>query len=1514
MEKQKRWQLYLILAVLAWTVINILPTVFYYSKPLKDPINEKRAEQVAMQIIDRVDSLEENSKEWLKAFGKVLKANPESIKLRDGDPGIFEVVFKSSEEAERFKHFLPQAGALIPFTPAQLGLFPATDVNEKTVLVSRQIGVHLDPNEASNLFHFIPKESNGKISDAYRQLIYERASHLGLIVAGPSRAALQLAEINKNPKAAEHDDEVINLAKEIVEINQSLGEDNPITKRYYASFLQAENQSADTVSLFQKSLESVKQRLDSQRKPLLSEQIKLEEKGLMLPSEREQDLAYLNGQYRIVDTANTIIQKHMQDFKAGVPPYNKNQMVEALEVSAQKQPANDPVQVVDLAGRNPLFQALSIDWDNNVIILKLYPDIAKSLVAKTSSEAGASLKEKLNQLIIADVTRISYLADETFTPEDDSFGVRLTALTDPHSFLTLDLSYLSQKISEQLKDQLSLTWNPEYSDLKRDVYPVMSYAEYEQLKPEQQRLGLVIYAPSLSKEEPPLGFKKDTIYIIARGLGAIMQKYQETPTGPGAKELQSDLNTLTQYLQMKGFIGYSGNSFGTAAEYVNDYIFALDDYYSMLLNATREEFRVKGTKQASVLDFTDVEQRIIALNSIEDRKHEDLLKWRDEYQSAQVDINTARRYEVPPPVKNVYWDNFKLSFKKYFRGDQRKILKWGLDLSGGKTVRIGLRDHSGNIVTNPDDLKQAVNELYTRINKMGVSERTIRTEGNYIVLDFPSSQAMSASELIQGSAMYFHIVNEKFTPNNVELRDSVNRFLQNVWNEAVVTNRKDVVSVNEIAWKHLGGDDITGQTHPRSDLAKTLYQNGLRFAAPNDKTPAGHDFNDALSKVAIIRGADTAEWDGQAHPLLVVFRNYALEGRNLTNVQIGYDPAEGNLLSFSVKRSYDDGQGSPRDDFFTWTSQFAEDKIAGTPKETYSLGRGWRMAVILNDTVITKPTLRAALRDGGTISGRFSHREIAQLAADLKAGSLSFTPYILSEENVSPELGRTERTRGIVASLVSLAIVGLVMISYYRFAGLVAFCAVLVNLLIMWGVLVNVDAVMTLPGIAGVVLAIALAVDANVLVFERVREEFAISGRIGAALQAGYKKAYSAIIDSNIVTIMACLILIQFDSGPVKGFAVTLIIGLVSSLFTALFMTRYFFAGWVQNPKHKTLDMMHLIHGTKFDFLGNWPRVMMISGILLLAGSFFFVEQRHTLFGTDFTGGYSLTAQVQEKPNHPNYRQEAIDALLAAGASLNDVQIRELTKPNHLRIQLGMGMEEKGHPFYQMPEKTTGDVTYDYENNPRITWVVNALEKGGLSVPASDLQELQKNWTVMSGQLSETMRNNAIIALGLALLSILIYITLRFEFKFAVGAVAGLVHDVLITLGVLALFHRMGFPVQIDLQVIGAIMTIIGYSLNDTIIVFDRIREDIRIHRRMSFYDLVNHALNITLSRTMMTSGITLLVLLSLVFLGGWSIFAFALCMTIGVVFGTLSSLFVASPIMMYLHNREVKQLEKAHS
>lgn len=1495
MEKQKPWQFYLILAVLLLTLYNILPTIFFYSKPLKSPINEKRAAGVAESISARVNSLEGESVAWLKSFSTLLGVKPSEIALNPNNPQLVDVTFKSRDDAKKFSRFLPYAGDRINFVPAQLELYSEPQGN--TVTVARQVGVHFNPDEHGNLFNFSMKfDQNGEVTPVYRGIVYDRAEQLALGFAGPSKEALQLSAIAENSKDSAYDDLVISIAKEIVEVEKSLGAKNPIAKRYFASFTQLDApQVAELPQKFITRMEELKTKITEQQN-----------KG----GQDEQSLYILKNQVRALESAIGIVKNNLNDFKAGKKPLTEAFVQGELVASAKKIDPRDQQQIINLQGRHPLVENIVIDWGNDQIVTKFYPEVQAVRDSEVKAESDAFRKEKVNQMLVNDIARVARLADETIVPVDDLFAVKLSTLTNSQSLMTVNLGTLASKMASQVTRQIETAWTPKQTDLVRENYPIRDFAAYQKQSVQDKKLGLVIYAPAMYEEAPPAGFRNNSIYVIARGLDPLRQRYLGNQNSEEAKQFIAEFGQLESLMRKNGFIVYQGSLYGMDPEFKNDIIFKLDNYYAPTLAATRENLSVKGSKRFAVLDFDDVEQRILTTNKIEDAIQEDLVKWNDEYNSAQVNIDPATRLMVAAPTKNLFWENLKLSMRKYFRGDERKILKWGLDLSGGKTVRIALRDQNNRPVTNPDDLKQAVNELYNRINKLGVAERSIRIDSSNIILDFPGSQGFSASDLIKASAMYFHIVNQKFTPENPNLASTVNQFLLNVWNEAVVTNRKDIDSINEIAWLQLGGevgDEI--QTSPRSDAAKILYDNGLRLANPK-KSQSSSAFDDSLSKIAMYQGADHSEWENQASPLVIVFNNYALEGSNLTGVTVGYDAAKGNILNFSVKRTADgSNKSNPRDALYEWTSQFAETKIQGTAKEAYSRGHGWRMAVILNDRIISSPTLNDALKDGGSISGRFSQREINQLAADLKAGSLSFTPKILSEHNVSPELGKEERSKGIMASLVALVLVVVAMVGYYRFAGVVASCAVVLNLLIMWGVLQNLDAALTLPGIAAIVLTIGMAVDANVLVFERIREEFAITGRIASAIQAGYQKAFTAIVDSNITTIIAAIILIQFDSGPIKGFAVMLIIGIVSSMFTALFMTRYYFAGWVQNPNNKALPMSQWISNTKFDFIKQAKTAFILSGILMIIGGYFFVSQRNTMFGMDFTGGYSLTVEVEEQPSNPPYRVEAFEALVKNGATSKEVSVKELSKPNQLRIQLGMGMEEKGHPFYQMPESnTSGKITAEYEKNPRIVWVVNALQNQGLVIKKSQIDNLDNQWTAMGSQFSDAMRNNAIIALSLALLSILIYITIRFEFKYAIAAVIGLAHDIIITMGIFAIFHRLGFPVQIDLQVIGAIMTIIGYSLNDTIIIFDRIREDLRIMRKHSFKDVVNHALNVTLGRTLMTSGTTLLVLIALVLLGGPSIFDFSLVMTLGVLIGTLSSLFIASPVMLYFHNREAQR------
>ncbi|MEX1013479.1 MAG: protein translocase subunit SecD [Waddliaceae bacterium] len=1490
MEKQKRWQFWVIIAVISLTLINILPTVFYYSRPLKSPILEQDAKEIGTEIVNRVNQQENDSRDWIFSFTKHLGIQPKKIEFDQKNPGQYVVEFNNEQDALVFQRFLPRAGNLISFVPAQLDLEGVVEDEPTKVIVARQLTIHPTSEDTQHLFHYVPKLGDqNEISNDYLDLIGERSVQIIQFLGSGSSLGETVEKFISGPNTEKGDDQAGVIAREIVEWATLFDGEHPATKRFLAQLtigqkVSPERLSGELVNRLQAALD----RIDSKiQKPSASD-----------------ELTTLENKQRSIKNAIAVLKARESLFNQNLSVLTRSEALNRFEKTADQIDLKDPIQYISLDGTHPLFQQVVIDWGAEKIRLQLYEDIASILNEPATSETKGYRKERLRQFVLNEVARLSRETEESATPVAQEFAIDFHQKSNPQSFLLLDLGVLAQKQLDQLNYQLNTQWQPQHPDLQKANYPILTKEQFDQLPASQKKLGFVLYAPNIDEDATPSGFRNDSIYIIARGLDSILQKYQDNAASEDAQILQKDLNKLTQLLAKQGYIAYPGNAFGIDQAFDDDYLFEKSDYSSTFIKATRENFHKYGKTRYAVLELTDKEQRLLARNQILDSAQENLVKWSDEYEAAQADINVIRHYEVPPPTKNVYLENLRISLFKFFQGDDRKILKWGLDLSGGKTVRIGLRDQNGRKVTDTESLNQAVNELYTRINKMGVSERTIRIENENIILDFPGSQAFSAEELIKSSAMYFHIVNEKFTPTNSEIGSAVNQFLQDVWNEAVVTNRKDAKSINEIAWRQLGGEEFGITGRPASEHAKVLVDNGLHLASPKSEETSSA-LNDSVSKIAILRGNELSQWYGQTHPLLFVFNNFALEGSNLTDVRVGYDPSEGNILSFQIKGSYSGKrEGSPSDNFHSWTSQFSEDQILGTPKEEYSSGRGWRMAVVLNDSVVTMPLLRAALRDSGTISGRFSQREITELAADLKAGSLSFTPEILSEENVSPELGKSERNQGIMATVIGLVLVAAAMIGYYRFAGVVATCAVFLNILIIWAVLQSMGAALTLAGLAGIILTIGMAVDANVLVFERIREEFRVSGRIASAIHAGYSKAFSAIVDSNITTIIAAFILTQFDSGPIKGFAVTLIIGIVSSMFTALFMTRYYFAGWVQNPKHTELKMSNWIHDTQIDFLRYAKPVIIGSLSVIVIGGFLFFTQRHTILGMDFTGGYALYAQVEEQEGIDSYRKAVETALIQAGAASTDVEIRALSKPNHLRIQLGMGMEESGRPYHQLPLVSHDeDVRYEYQKDPRIDWVVEALQTAGLPIQESDLTELDSNWTMMSGQFSDAMRTNAIYALSLALLSILIYITIRFEFKYAIAAVIALAHTVAVTLAILAIFHQMELPVQIDLVVVGAIMTIIGYSLNDTIIIFDRIREDAHLMYKRKLTEVINHALNVTLSRTLMTSGTTLLVLLSLVFFGGSSILDFSLVMTIGVIVGTYSSIFLAAPLMLYFNN-----------
>ena len=1508
METKKRWHFWLIIAVLALTGYNILPTVFFYVKPLHKPIDSSKAASIAASFAKRVNDLETSSKEWLVAYCELLGIHPSSITIDPSSPEMLSVCFTKAEDASILRKHLPRAGRLISFTPAELTLVASQEngVSNKEVKIRRRIPIHFDLPAIQKTYQFAPiTDPQGLKSPLFESLVLDRALQMGLAISELSEDGKIAKAIIDNPENPQIQEMASRLSQKIGQAAELFGEDSKTAFRFYRSLAQGyPSMQALFPSRFLAALGSIKDRLKLEKISLQKELKKLQETGGELVIAEAQKLELLSFRDTLISNLERLIRKYTFVFQNEAPQYTYQDIQSKLFSNKH---------VLSFEDRNPIVKELIINWDENTISLVPHSDVLelkKQLYKKHSSQY---LKNQIDQIIYNEIATISRISSETLTPNQDLFITELTALKEAKSLLVLELGALAKQNTLSVKHFIEKNWHPSHVDLSHSSFPIWDYETYMNLPEEEKKFGLLIYSPVAETSAPLQGMKMNSIYVIARGLGTMLAHLQNTPNSANTREFIADFQKLQSLLQQEGFYGYSGNSSYLSSEFSQDFLFEQEDYYQDTLKATREDFYVRGTKRFAVLEFSDVEQRILAENRISNSLHESLLKWRDDYRAASLGIKGMSFYDIPKPTKNIFLNNLRLTVHKFFHGDEKKILHWGLDLSGGKTVQIELRDANGKRVTREADIKQGINELHHRMNKMGVSEVSIREEGNAISIDFPGSRGLSASELIKASTMYFHVVNERFSSGNKELAPYVEQFLQDVWNEAVITGRKQVEEIHAIAWRHIHGDSLDPAIiEPRSIAAKILYERGLKLRVPGEVSTSSF-FNDTISKIAILRGNDFTDWGGKSNPLLIIFDNFALEGANLEHVTASYDPTKGNFIHFDVSSKAANALSSfsnPRDDLETWTKQFCKETLTQTPLAEFSDGEGWRMAIILNGSIISAPTLSSPLRNNASITGSFTQRELSQLEADLKAGSLSFTPKILSEKNVSPELGSKERFLGILAMFISLSLIVIVMVGYYQFGGLVASIAVLLNLLLIWAILQNIQATISLAGIAGIILTLGMAVDANVLVFERVREEFSVTKKIHLAMSAGYKKAFSAIFDANITTLLAALILLNFESGPIKAIAITLIIGLISSMFTALFMTRYFFIYWVENPKHRELKMANLFRSNNYNFFKYIKPTIVISSIVIALGMFLAFAEKNTFLGMDFTGGYALSIDLEKGQN--DYRARVETALIKAGASPQEVFVRELSPSHHVRIFLAKSIEQPGHPFYNMPVGINDkDPSYPYMTNPRLVWIVTALEADAIHLAPHTLSHLDEGWSSISGQMSNTMKNQALIGLFIALLSIFVYIMIRFEFTYAASATLCIVHDIFFTTAIMGILHALHVPIQIDLHTIAALVTIVGYSLNDTIIVFDRIREDFRLLRGKPLLEIANHALNVTLSRTLLTSGTTLLVLLPLILLGGSTIFSFSLVMAIGVVFGTLSSLFIAAPLMLYFHKRQIRK-EKA--
>ena len=555
------------------------------------------------------------------------------------------------------------------------------------------------------------------------------------------------------------------------------------------------------------------------------------------------------------------------------------------------------------------------------------------------------------------------------------------------------------------------------------------------------------------------------------------------------------------------------------------------------------------------------------------------------------------------------------------------------------------------------------------------------------------------------------------------------------------------------------------------------------------------------------------------------------------------------------------------------------------------------IAIVLDNIVYSAPGVSSGAISGGRseITGSFTLNEAIDLANVLRAGKLPASAEIIQSEIVGPSLGKEAIEAGINSFVIALIFVLLWMIFYYGSSGIYADIALVLNILLIFGILAGLGAVLTLPGIAGVVLTIGISVDANVLIFERIREELDKGKGIRKAIADGFNNALSSILDANITTGLTALILFIFGTGPIKGFATTLLIGIGTSLFTAIFITRILVDS--RNEKGKEVSFSTkatkgLFSNIKISFLQRRKVAYIVSSILILISlaslSFQGLNQ-----GVDFVGGRSYTVRF-DKPVSPT----EIGGILSN--EFGSAEAKTFGEDNQLKITTKYKVDVEGIAVDEEIQNKLFDALQSYL--PEGTTYQNFVN-GSSEKQIGIMSSIKVGPTI-----ADDIKKNSFLAVIGSLIVVFLYILLRFQkWQFSLGAVAAVFHDVLIVLGIFSVTYTfMPFSMEINQAFIAAILTVIGYSLNDTVVVFDRIREYIGEHTKWEFDITVNAALNSTLSRTLNTSLTTLIVLLSIFIFGGESIRGFMFALIIGVIVGTYSSVFIATPVMYDTQNKKI--------
>ncbi len=814
-----------------------------------------------------------------------------------------------------------------------------------------------------------------------------------------------------------------------------------------------------------------------------------------------------------------------------------------------------------------------------------------------------------------------------------------------------------------------------------------------------------------------------------------------------------------------------------------------------------------------------------------------------------------------------------------------------------------------------EEAKSAIDNSYQvverRVNQFGVAQPNIQKVAGTgrILVELPGvKEPERVRKLLQGTASL------EFweTYNSQELQPYLQELNETVRQQIEALESTKGTAEDNVAEKPADKTDNSLEAQLTGDDQLTASQEAVMKANPLFSRLQMLGGNSALLGIAHYR--DTAQintWLAENRSLfpgdfVPAWSFKAFESEGVTpdtyfelvalKSHVGKGPAlDGKYISSAVV-NYNQMTGAPE------VSMSMNSKGAIEWENITGENVGRQIAIVMDGQVYSYPNVQNKISGGNSsISGHFTQTDADDLANVLKSGKLSTPARIVQEQVVGPSLGSASIKAGMISFIIAFLLVLIYMVIFYRKAGVAADIALLCNVLFLFGALASFGTVFTLSGIAGLVLTMGMAVDANVIIYERVKEELNAGKALRLAISDGYKNAYSAILDGQITTILTGIILYIFGSGTIRGFAAVLVIGIVTSVLTSIFITRLIFESRLKRGKDITFASdwsSRFLKNTHIDFLGKRKMTYLISGIVCLICLVFMFTKGFTL-GVDFSGGRTYTVRFDQQVTPEQVRAALYDEFQESS------EVKQFGGASQMRITTKYMVNDKSSETDRLIEsKLFNALKGFYANELTLEGFTSTLENPN-GIVSSDR---------VDASIASEMKRDAIIAVVLALIVIFGYIAFRFKnWTWGIGGVSSLVHNSIIVIGFYSIFSGiLPFTLDVDQTFIAAVLTIIGYSINDNVVIFDRIREYRTLFPKRPLEQNINEALNATLSRTINTSVSTLLVLIAIAIFGGESIRGFSVSLALGVIVGTYASIFIGTPIMYDLNRRKIAKAEKA--